>query len=150
MGLPRRRLAFAAALLVTAVPWPTWDASASCAAPYLQMADTSAGTPVLVRGSSITVEGRAFVDGCNDGGSSDAWGCSSDEGEAEVPMDDVTLRIRQGQREWELGTEDAGTADGNRLGHVAWTTTVPVGLKPGRATLQADGSGPLHVRVRVP
>lgn len=148
MGSPRKRLALAAGLLVTAAPWPSWDASASCASPYLELPGSHAARPVLVRGSSVTVEGRAFVDGCNDTGGSDAWGCSSDDGETVLPLEGVTLRIRQGQREWELGSEDAGRAEDNKLGHVSWEFTVPKALKPGRATLVADAGQPWRVRIR--
>jgi len=143
-----KRLGLAAALLVTVAPWPSWQASASCAGPYLKTPGSRAAPPVLVRGSSNTIEGRAFVDGCNDTGGSDAWGCSSDEGETESPMEDIMLTIRQGQRKWQLGSEDAGNADDNKLGHVSWEVTIPRALKPGRATLATESSEPVPVVVR--
>jgi hypothetical protein len=129
------------ALLVAAGPWPAWHASAGCVAPYLEDSATGAAPPVLVRGSTVTIEGDAFATGCDDTGPT--WGCS---GESRVPMRDVTLRIRQGEREWELGAADA--SDGDEVGHVEWTVALPDGLEPGRATLRADQGDPLRVRVR--
>lgn len=141
MGSPRIGWAAVAALLVAASPWPAWLASAGCVAPYLEDSATGAAPPVLVRNTSVTIEGDAFATGCDDTGST--WGCA---GESRVPMEDVTLRIRQGEREWELGAADA--SDGDEVGHIVWTVALPEGLKPGRATLQADSSEPLRVRVR--
>ncbi len=70
-----------------------------------------------------------------------AWGCSTpDEGETSAPMQDVTLVIRQGSRDWELASEDAGTAADNKLGHISWDVTMPAGLEPGRAVLVADSA----------
>ena len=42
-----------------AVPFPQTSASASCAAPYLKVTDRL----VLQRGSTVTIEGRAFTEG---------------------------------------------------------------------------------------
>ncbi|KAA1428771.1 hypothetical protein [Nocardioides antri] len=93
--------------------------------------------------------GRAFVDGCDDtDGSSSTLGCSTPDDEVETPHEDIGLRVTQGARRWELGREDAGTADNNQLGHVSWTVTIPDDLNPGRATLEADNSDPLRIVVR--
>lgn len=146
-SLVRSAIALGTAAVVVTGPWPGPPASASCASPYLQVAEDSAAPPVLGRGDRVTVEGRAFVDGCDDTGAATAWGCSTDEGESEQPMRDVQLRLRQGGRTWQLGSEDAGTTDDNRLGQISWRVTVPHGVQPGPATLVADSSGPLQVRV---
>lgn len=144
------RVAAAGALLAAAIaPWPTWDASAGCVAPYLRVDDARQERPVVNRGASVTVEGRAFVEGCNDtGGSSGFPGCSSQDDEPVLPHEDIGLRITQGDRQWELGREDAGTADDNQLGHVSWTITIPDDLRPGRARLEADASDSLPILVR--
>lgn len=72
-------------------------AQASCAAPYLTLGDLAVSA-----GSPLTVEGRAFVEGCDDTGGGDAFGCSTDEGETEVPMEDVLLEVRQAGRTWDV------------------------------------------------
>lgn len=131
----------AAALLLASSPWPTRDAVAGCVAPYLEDSARGATPPVLRAGSTVTIEGDAFADGCDDTGST--WACAA---ESREPMEDVVLRIRQGGREWELGSADA--SDGDRGGHVEWTVALPEGLQPGRAVLQADESEPLRVRMR--
>ena len=48
---------------IVAGPWPGAPATATCAAPYLRIADD---LPAPSPGSAFVVEGRAFVDGCND------------------------------------------------------------------------------------
>jgi hypothetical protein len=60
-------------------------------------------------------------------------------------MTDVTLVIRQGGQEWELGTQDAGTAD-DALGQITWETTLPPEVQPGGAVLVA-GTARLRIRV---
>lgn len=131
---------------VVAAPLPDQGASASCAAPYIQVGEDWE-RPTLRPGAEVEVTGRAFVNGCDDGGSQTAWGCSTDEGEVETPMTDVRLRIQQGSRTWELGEADALSADEGEVGHVAWTITLPTGLEPGRARLLADNAEPLRLRV---
>lgn len=111
---------------------PSGGSSASCAGPTL----TVVGTPTL--GRSLVVEGRAFVEGCNDTGSRDVFGCSTSTPEPEIPFEDVRLVLRQGERSWVLGTEDAGTAEDNKLGHVTWDVQVPSDVRPGPARLVAD------------
>lgn len=133
--------AVAAALLFATGPWPARHAVASCVAPYLEDSATGAEPPVLRLGSTVTIEGDAFAEGCDDIGST--WACSA---ESREPMENVVLRIRQGGREWELGAADA--SDGDTVGHVEWTVALPEDLKAGRAILQADSSDPLRVKVR--
>lgn len=146
-GKPGGSLALlAGALMVATAPWASGTASASCAAPYLRIGEDDPH-PVVQREAPITVQGRAFVLGCNDTGSS-TGGCSAGQDPAEMPMKNVVLSIHQGSREWRLGSADAGTAENNQLGHVTWTVTMPTGLEAGRATLTADGSGPLMVDVQ--
>ena len=86
----------------------------------------------------MTVEGRAFSRGCNDTGSENAFGCQTSETEPETPMEDVVLLLRQGGQEWELGTEDAGSAAEKQQGHITWQAQVPAELERGRAVLIAD------------
>lgn len=141
MKIVRACVAMAAAVFSATCPWPAGEAAAGCVAPYLEGSAIGAEPPVLRLGSTVTIEGDAFVEGCNDTGST--WGCSA---ESESPMKDVVLRIQQGGSEWELGSADA--SDGEGRGHVEWTVALPEGLTKGRATLKADSSEPLRVRVR--
>ncbi len=134
-------VAVATAVFFATCPWPAGDATAGCVAPYLEDSATGAEPPVLRLGSKVTIEGDAFVDGCNDTGST--WACSA---EPVIPMEDVVLRIHQRGSEWELGSADA--SDGETRGHVQWTVVLPEGLTPGRATLKTDSSEPLRVEVR--
>jgi len=106
-------VAVATAVFSAACPWPAGDATAGCVAPYLEDSATGAEPPVLRLGSNVTIEGDAFVDGCNDTGST--WACSA---EPVIPMEDVVLRIHQRGSEWELGSADA--SDGETRGHVQW------------------------------
>lgn len=133
--------AVAVALLLATAPWPARVAVAGCVAPYFEDSATGAPPPVLRLGSTVTIEGDAFAEGCDDTGST--WACAS---ETRDPMEDVVLRIRQGGREWDLGSADA--SDGEVVGHIEWTAALPERLKRGRATLQADSSEPLRVKVR--
>lgn len=146
----KARVTASIALLAAVIAlWPIETASACCVAPYLRVEDAREKRPIVSRGASVTVEGRAFVDGCNDtGGSSGFLGCTPQDDEPVVPHDDVALRITQGDRQWELGSEDAGTAADDQLGHVSWTFVVPDDLRPGRARLAADASEPLLILVR--
>ena len=75
-------------------PFPELGAAASCAAPYFKSEDES----VLQRGTTATVEGRAFVAGCQDTGSCmEQFGCSHcDDGPEETPLTDVRLTLVQG------------------------------------------------------
>ena len=160
--LIRAPIALALGVLVVAGPLPGDGAAASCSAPYLRVVggpgspdsqDTPGGifdsVATVVAGSTVSVEGRAFAVGCNDGGSSTAWGCETSEPEVERPMKNVELRIRQGAEERVVGAAtDAGTATQDRLGQLVWTVRVPGDLKPGPAMLVADGSDPLKITVR--
>lgn len=104
---------------------------------------------MLHRGATVTIKGRSFVDGCRDSMSCSV-GCDSCEYNEppEVPMDDVALRLVQGDRAWELGVADAGTADDNQLGWVARTFTVPDGARTGPARLLAEHAEPQRIRIR--
>ncbi len=128
------RLVLLAMTLTTLSLVPT-GASASCAAPDLRVGGSWEGV-VLVPGQAVAVEGRAFVEGCDDTGGGDAFGCSRAEGEREVPYADVLLELRQGSRVWELDAEDASTTPGS-VGRVEWDVTVPEGVRPGEARLVA-------------
>lgn len=125
-------------------PFPQHSASASCAAPYIDEAPL-----VLHRGATVTVEGQAFVDGCRDTMSCSV-GCDSCEYDdpPEAPVEDVALRLAQGGRTWDLDVADAGTAEDNRLGGVAWSFTVPDGVHKGQARLLADQAEPARVEIR--
>ena len=141
MKVAKALVAVAAAVFFATCPWPAGDAVAGCVAPYLEGSATGAEPPVLRLGSTVTIQGDAFVEGCNDTGST--WACSA---ESESPMDDIVLRIEQGGREWKLGSADA--SGGEARGQVEWTVALPEGLTQGRATLEADSSEPLRVQVR--
>jgi hypothetical protein len=124
------------------VPLPRTPAAASCAAPSLEAAERS----VLGRGTTTTIEGRGFVDGCQDNMSCSAVpGCSHCEynDPAPKPLQDVALRLRQGNRRWLLGTADA-----DHLGRVTWTFDLPAGLDRGPAILLPDIGEQLRVRIR--
>jgi hypothetical protein len=125
-------------------PWPAERAAASCAAPSLQIGDDTQRRVTIATSATVTVEGRGFVDGCDDSGGQTEWGCASDD-VTQAPSRDVGLSIRQGAQRWDLGSADAGTAEDNRLGQVTWSFDVPVRLAPGRATLIARGAQPLPV-----
>ena len=99
----------------------------------------------------MSIEGRAFAEGCQDTMScSGGLGCQSckHDDPPPVPMQDVGLRLVQRDRTWHLGAADAGTADDNHLGWVTWRFQVPSDARPGPATLVAENVEPLRVRVR--
>jgi hypothetical protein len=146
-SVPRRYLALVAILLgLCSLPFPQLNAAASCAAPYLKTNDMM----VLERGTTVSVEGRAFVDGCQDTGScTEQLGCSHcDYGEEETPLNDVPLTLVQGERRWQLGEADAGKASDNRLGWVTWTFDTPDDARPGPARLIAPSASPMRVTLR--
>ncbi len=125
------------------VPFPQTPASASCAGPYLKAGQRL----VLERGATTTVKGVAFVDGCQDSMHCSAVpGCDNCEYDEPTPkpLQDLALRLRQGDRTWMLGNADAETA----AGRVTWTFEAPVGVKPGRARLLPGVAEPLRIRVR--
>ena len=77
-----------------------------------------------------TIEGRAFVDGCSDSMCcTETFGCASckPDNPEEGPSQDVPLRLVRGDRAWNLGVADAGSADDNQSGWVTWTFRVPRG-----------------------
>ena len=143
----RRFLLLVALLLGLAMlPYPGSPAVASCAGPSLEVHNGQ----VLERGASLLIEGRVFVDGCQDSMScSRGLGCDSCKYDDPPPraMDDVTLRLVQGDRTWELGVADAEES-GDHLGWVSWPVELPRGVKPGPAMLEADPAPPVRVRIR--
>ncbi|WP_243056260.1 hypothetical protein [Nocardioides sp. SR21] len=132
------------ALLVIA-PFPEAPASASCAAPYLMDAEGR----VLQRGATTTVEGRAFVNGCQDSMSCSA-GCHACEYDSppETPIEDVRLQLAQDGRTWDLDVADAGTERNDQFGWVTWTFAVPADATPGRARLIPEHGEPASIRIR--
>ncbi len=131
---------------VVLVPFPTTTASAGCAGPSFEDAESL----VLHRDSVTSVEGRGFFDGCRDTQSCSGIGCQSCEytEPPEEPRQDVRLELRQQGRTWPLATADAGTAEDQQLGWITWTFDLPAGVEPGPARLVADGAQPVEVRVR--
>ncbi len=138
--VPRTAWLLAALLGAALAPFPQPSASASCSAPDLETDGL-----VLRPGAEVVVEGRGFLDGCQDSmGCTESLGCSSceyDEPPPE-PTADVALVLRQGGRTWQLGTVDAD-ADGR----VAWRFTVPRGLRHGTARLVPAEGVPARVPV---
>lgn len=135
-------------LALSAVPFPQMRAAASCAAPYLDLAER----PTFERGATVTVEGRAFTDGgCQDSASCEV-GCGADTCEYDdpppTPMEGVELKLEQDGQTWRLDIADAGTAKDDRLGWVSWSFEVPSEARPGPAKLLADNVEPVRIRVR--
>jgi hypothetical protein len=132
---------------LAAVPFPQAPASASCAAPYLKVGDLL----VLHRGSTATIEGRAFTTGgCQDTGAcTESFGCEScTQDPPPVPMEDVSLRLVQRDHAWNLGAVDAGSAEDRHLGWVSWTFDLPAGVKRGPAKLVPEHAQPVRVRIQ--
>ncbi|HET6165621.1 MAG TPA: hypothetical protein VFE07_02230 [Marmoricola sp.] len=145
----RRRLSvLVIAIAAITVPGPQEAASASCVGPMLHVGD--AHRPVVVRGARMIVEGKFFMDGCDDVVAVETTGCTAhtEQRDPASPMKDVTLSIRQAGHVWTLGTADAGTAKNDSLGQVTWAVVLPTALKAGRATLVADQAQGLTVVVR--
>jgi hypothetical protein len=139
----------AASVAVALAPFPPFSASASCAAPYLKGTEDL----VLQPGTEVTIQGRAFVHGCQDSmGCEEGFGCDDDDCEYDgpevEPMEDVVLRLVQRGHTWQLDVADSGVADDNQLGWVTWTFTVPADVEAGPAKLVADESGPVRIRVQ--
>jgi hypothetical protein len=130
------------------LPYPAVPASASCAAPYLEVAERM----VLERGETATIEGRAFTGGgCQDSMScTSSFGCDSCtyDDPPPVPMEDVALRLMQAGRTWDLAVADAGNADDNELGWVTWTFEVPAEADRGPARLLPDDAQPVRIYLR--
>jgi len=143
----RPALAIMLAVLTSAtfLPFGQQRAVASCAGPYL----TGAGDLVLHRGTSVTIGGAAFADGCQDTGACSATpGCSGcDNGPEPTPMSDITLSLRQNGRTWPLDTADALVTHDD-VGAVTWNVEIPADLKQGWATLVPEYGQPATVRVR--
>lgn len=128
------------------------SATAGCIAPQLRLAgerypDGTAPEPrpTVRREAELTVEGRAFREGCDDTGGVDTFGC--EEREAVAPLREVELRLEQRGRSWSLGTADAGPDH-----DVRWRVVLPDDVDPGPARLVTDAgsSEPLRVRVEGP
>jgi hypothetical protein len=76
-------------------------------------------------------------------------GCSQcDEGEEEIPLEDVPLTLVQGDRRWELAEADAAKASANHLGWVTWSFDIPADAGAGPARLVAPGARPVRVTLR--
>ena len=140
-GMHRRPVVWLIATLcaVAVLPFDN-EAAGSCASPWLSIGEASA-SPEVSPSQELTVRGRAFAEGCHDtGGSTDrsTIGSCSPPRSSEEGMKDVTLVLRQGSREWELGTQDAGAAADGKLGHITWNVSIPADVRPGRAVLVAD------------
>ena len=120
-------------------------AAASCAGPYLDVADDL----VLHRGSSVDIDGGAFANGCQDTGSCSAMpGCSScDYGPEPTPMSGITLTLRQHGRTWPLDSADARVTDDD-FGAVTWAVTTPADVRTGWATLVPEHGQPMKIRIR--
>lgn len=118
-------------------------------APELSIAGdrSSRSQPIeLRRGNEVTVDGRFLHEGCDDTGGGDAFGCTAEEPEPEIPLQDVELELL------EKATSTDGTvlstADADDESKASWTFTVPLDAPVGRALLRAAFSDPLHVVVR--
>lgn len=83
------------------------------------------------------MDGRAFVNGCDDVGSVSTFGCSSREEPEQTSLSDVRLVIRQDGQRLDLATEDAGLAENHQMGQITWDVRLPSGLRPGPAALTA-------------
>ncbi|MGI9156829.1 MAG: hypothetical protein ACR2FG_09365 [Marmoricola sp.] len=124
-----------ALLVLTAVTFvPVGSASGSCVGPELRVGAGGAGPATLSAGSTVEVRGSWFHNGCSDAGGGSAFGCATSGGDGETPMKHVTLSLRQGHRQWKLGTRGAATDDGQ----ITWQVTIPVDVHPGHATLVAN------------
>ena len=132
---------------VAAAPFPQAPAMASCAAPYLKVPDRL----VLQRGSAVTIKGRSFTEGgCQDGMScTESLGCDSCtcDDPPPVPMDDVSLRLQQRDRTWDLGVADEGSAENNHLGWCHGTIELPAGVTPGPAKLLSEHARPVRIQI---
>lgn len=127
-------------VLAAATLMPAGSASGSCAGPQLQVGTGEEGPSTVRIGETVAVKGSYFVHGCDDTGGDSGFGCSASNREIESPMKDVALTLKQGQREWRLGQEDAGSADGNRLGQIIWKVAIPKDVRTGPAMLVTDGA----------
>ncbi len=137
-------------LVAVLTPYPTGSASASCAAPTLAVTDAGETPPVLTVGAPVQVTGRGYVEGCDDGGGGNVFGCQSPP-EPVTPLTGVVLELRQAGRVWQLGAVDAGAGTGSaaegELGRTTWEVVVPPNVRPGRATLVAEPGERLRVTI---
>lgn len=132
-----------ALLGVACLPAPLPGASASCAAPEVDVARGAA----LQRGTTLTVAGQGFLDGCDDSGTCAARvgcsGCAHKPDEVVAPLAAVPLTLVQGERRWQL----AG-ADADHAGDVSWTVVLPDDATVGAAQLVTPVSQGVPVRMR--
>jgi hypothetical protein len=128
------------------LPYPQTPASASCAAPYLEVP----ARLVLERGATVMIEGRSFTDGCRDSvGCSTRLGCDSCEYDDSppTPMDDIELRLVQRDHTWTVDVADAETVGSGHPGWVTWTIEVPANAMPGPAKLLPEHGVPVLIRI---
>jgi hypothetical protein len=127
-------------VLLAGISWaPMSEASGTCSAPVLTLDVPRQQQPGVAPGQGTVITGSSFV-----------WGCAEDLGErgtdAEAPMERVTLLLRQGNREWTLGVEDAGGLPDETFGRITWRVAIPGDVRPGLALLVADSAElPIHV-----
>ena len=146
MAVRRSRLLLLAVLLL-GVAAPLGSAHGSCAGPQLSVGPETGRAPTLRAGLPVEVQGRHFVEGCDDTGSSSVLGCSAPEVSEEVPMTEVRLVLVQGDTRWELGVADAGTGEESAdRGHTSWSFRVPAEARSGPAVLVA-GTARLKVEI---
>jgi hypothetical protein len=134
---------------VVVAPYPSTPAVGDCSAPQLSVGGDlgSRKTPVVLhQGAEVSVDGRYFVDGCDDTGGGDVFGCSHDEPEPEPPLQDAELELLDSTRS-EHGLV-LGVADADDRGDISWTVTVPADAPLGRGVLRAAVSSDLYVVVR--
>jgi hypothetical protein len=112
---------------------PMSEASGTCSAPILALDVPRKDRPGVAAGEGTVVSGSSFV-----------WGCAADAGQrgtdAEAPMEQVTLLLRQGDKEWTLGVEDAGAVPDETFGAITWRVAIPREVRPGLALLVADSA----------
>jgi hypothetical protein len=127
-------------------PYPSSPSVAGCVAPQLSIGGDQSSREhriELRRGDQVTVDGRFFHEGCDDTGGGDAFGCSADEPEQEIPLDDVELLLLENPASTnEIGL---GITDADDESRTSWTFTVPLDVPVGRAVLRAAFSDPLYV-----
>ena len=146
MAVRRSRLLLLAVLLL-GVAAPLGSAHGSCAGPQLSVGRETGRAPTLRAGLPVEVQGRYFVEGCDDTGSSSVLGCSAPEESEEVPMTEIRLTLVQGDKRWELGVTDAGTGEESAdRGHTRWSARVPADARSGPAVLVA-GTARLKVEI---
>ena len=116
---------------------------ASRAGPAIALGEASSRTPgptpVVRRQTRVQVTGEFFHTGCNDtktcGPGCGRGNCT--RADEERPLQDVQLRLVQGDRSWPLGEADA---TGPRHA-TEWTVELPFAALPGPARLETGPPG---------